>query len=178
MKTSMPFRTCARHSEIKSLLERGSWPAAATPDLRAHASDCQSCAQLVLLTQAFRQDRISAQTAAAPRLEAPGVLWWRAQLRRRNSAIERLQRPFFGAQIFAVGLSLIAAVVFLAWQSKQGLAWLTDFPRSLHLEAFHFEALVPAQFQSPLGLTALIVAVLALIAVLSGAVAYSTSEKR
>ena len=173
MKTTLPFRTCPRHPEVKSLLERGHWPTAATPDLRSHAETCQACTQLVLLTQAFRSDRAQAQTQAAPRLEAPGVLWWRAQLRRRNAAIERLQRPIVGAQIFAVALSLIAAVGFLAWQSRQGLAWLEEFTASLH-----FESLLPAQLQTPLGITALIAAVLALIALLSGAVAYTTSEKR
>jgi hypothetical protein len=165
------FRTCTREPEIKGLLARGHWPAAATPDLRAHAATCSACAQLVLLTQAFSSDR--AQASATARLEAPGVLWWRAQLRRRNTAIERLQRPLIGAQIFAVALSLVAAVVFLAGQSKQGLAWLTDLPRALH-----FEALLPEPLQTPLGLTALVVVVLAVIALLSGALAYATSEKR
>jgi len=172
MKMSMPLRACARHSEIKSLLERGSWPAAAAPDLRTHAAECQACAQLVLLTQAFRQERVHAQTTA-PRLEAPGVLWWRAQLRRRNSAIEKLQRPLMGAQVFSVALSLVAAVAFLVWQTKQGLAWLADFPRVLH-----FESLLPTPLQNPLGITALIAGFLAVIAAVSGAVAYTTSEKR
>lgn len=173
MKATLPLRTCPRHSEVSSLLERGSWPAAASSDLRSHAETCLACAQLVLLTQAFRQDRVQAQAHAAPRLEAPGVLWWRAQLRRRNTAIERLQRPIVGAQIFAVALSLVAAVAFLAWQSKQGLAWLSDFPR-----AFHFESLLPEPLQNTFGIIALIAAVLAIVAALSGAVAYTTSEKR
>jgi hypothetical protein len=174
----MTLRNCPRHPEIKSLLGRGHWPAAATPDLLSHAETCQSCAQLVLLTQAFRQDRAHAHVQAAPRLEAPGVLWWRAQLRRRNSAIERLQRPLIGAQIFAVTLSLMAAAAFLAWQSKQGLGWLADFPKSLHFDSLHFETLLPTALQTPLGLTALITAVLAVLALLSGALAYATSEKR
>ena len=169
----MPMTSCPRESEIRILLHRSHWPAAASSDLRSHADTCQACAQLVLLTQAFRQDRAHAQVHAAPRLEAPGVLWWRAQLRRRNTAIERLRRPIVGAQIFAVALSLIAAVAFLAWQSRQGFAWLSDFPRALH-----FESLLPNALQTPLGLTALIAAVLAIIAALSGAVAYATSEKR
>jgi len=174
----MPMTPCTRESEIRSLLHRGHWPAAATADLRSHAAACPACAQLVLLTQAFQQDRAGAQSHAASRLEAPGVLWWRAQLRRRNATIERLQRPLIGAQIFAVALSLVAAVAFLVWQSRQGLAWLSDLPRSLHFESLHFEALLPAPLQTPLGITTLIVAVLALIAALSGAVAYTTSEKR
>ena len=178
------LRTCPRHSEIKALLERGSWPSAATPDLLAHAATCQSCAPLVLLTQAFKRDRTIAQSQAAPRLDAPGALWWRAQLRRRNAAIEKLQRPLIGAQIFAVALSLVAAVAFLSWQSKaawqsrQGLTWLADLPGSLRFGSLHFEALLPTQLQSPLGFSALIAAVLALIAVLSSALAYATSDKR
>jgi hypothetical protein len=165
------LRPCPRESEIRSLLDRGHWPAAASAELTSHAATCSRCAQLVLLTQAFRSDR--ARTAAAPRLEAPGVLWWRAQLRRRNSDLARLQRPLIGAQIFAVALSLIAAAIFLAWQSKSALAWLADIPRALH-----FESLLPAPLQTPLGLAALIAAVLALIVAVSKALAYATSDTR
>ena len=176
MKTSMPFRTCARHSEIKSRLSAAAGPLRPRPTSapmppRANPAPSSCCSPRPSARTA-RSDRCS-PSSRSPRRPLVARPAPPPQLRHRTPPA-----PLLGAQIFAVGLSLIAAVVFLAWQSKQGLAWLTDFPRSLHLEAFHFEALVPAEFQSPLGLTALIVAVLALIAVLSGAVAYSTSEKR
>jgi hypothetical protein len=163
--------SCYRESEIRSLLERGHWPAAASAELTAHAAACQRCTMLIQLTQAFRADR--ARAVAAPRLEAPGVLWWRAQLRRRNTDLQRLQRPLIGAQIFSVVLGLIAAIVFLASQSKAALAWLGEIPRALH-----FESLLPAPLQTPLGLAALIAAVLALLVAISKALAYATSDTR
>lgn len=162
---------CPRESEIRSLLDRGHWPAAADPGLTAHAAACTRCTQLVLLTEAFRADR--ARAAAVPRLESSGVLWWRAQLRRRNSDLARLQRPLIGAQIFSVALGLIAAIVFLASQSKAALAWFAGIPHALD-----FESLLPAPLQSPLGLAALIAGVVTLLAVLGRALAYATSETR
>lgn len=163
--------TCSRESEIRSLLDRGHWPAAASSELTVHAAACTRCSQHILLTQAFKSDR--ARTAAAARLESPGVLWWRAQLRRRNADLQRLQRPLFGAQIFSVVLSLVAAAIFLASQSKAALLWLAEIPRALH-----FESLLPAPLQTPWGLAALIAAILALIAAISKALAYATSETR
>jgi hypothetical protein len=162
---------CPRESEIRSLLDRGHWPAAASTELTTHTAACTRCAQLILLTRAFRADRT--RIAATAPLEAPGVLWWRAQLRRRNTDLQRLQRPLIGAQIFSVVLSLVAAIVFLAWQSKQVLAWLADAPRTLH-----FESLLPPELQTPLGLTALVAGILTLIAVIAKALAYATSDTR
>ncbi|KAA6457232.1 hypothetical protein DYQ86_23155 [Acidobacteria bacterium AB60] len=162
---------CSREPEIRSLLDRGHWPAAASPELTAHAAACTRCSQLLLLTQAFRADRTRA--AASVRLEAPGVLWWRAQLRRRNADLQRLQRPLLGAQIFSVLLSLVAAAIFLASQSKATLAWIAAVPHVLH-----FESLLPEPLQSPLGLAALIAGILALIAAVAKALAYATSETR
>lgn len=161
---------CSREPEIRSLLDRGHWPAAASAELTAHAAACSRCTVLIQLTQAFRADR--ARAVAAPRLEAPGVLWWRAQLRRRNTDLQRLQRPLIGAQIFSVVLGLVAAAIFLASQSKAALSWLGEIPRALH-----FESLLPAPLQSPLGLAAIIVAVVALLAVISKALAYATSDR-
>ncbi len=160
---------CSREPEIRSLLDRGHWPAAASSELSAHAAACARCAQLILLTQAFRADR--ARAVATPRLEAPGVLWWRAQLRRRNTDFQRLQRPLIGAQIFSVVLGLIAAIVFLASQSKAALGWLGEIPRALH-----FESLLPQPLQSPLGMAALIAGVIALLAIVSKALVYATSD--
>jgi len=167
----MNLRPCPRESEIRSLLHRSHWPAAASADLTTHAASCTRCSQLVLLTQAFHADR--ARAIVAPRLEASGVLWWRAQLRRRNTDLARLQRPLIGAQLFSVALSLIAAIAFLVWEFVQTPGWLADIPRVLH-----FESLLPAPLQTPLGLAALIAAVIALVLLLTKALAYATSDTR
>src|SRR5580704_9560552 len=102
---------CAYEQEVAALLDRGHWPEACSEELRAHVSGCRSCRELVFVKQAFRSERIRA--AGEARLEAPGVIWWRAQLRRRNSALERIEKPFLGAQIFALAVCLVAATVYV-----------------------------------------------------------------
>src|ERR1039457_6600114 len=114
----MMLRRCPREKEVKELLERGQWPQACAPELRAHVSSCRSCGELVLVTSAFQKARIEA--AGAAKLGSPGVLWWRAQLRRRNEAVERIGRPILGAQIFALAVNLVLAVVFVVWQAGLG----------------------------------------------------------
>src|SRR5215469_12297566 len=127
----MRLGACGREKEVLELLARGHWPDACTGELRAHAAACRSCQDLILVKQAFRADRLVA--AGSARLESPGVLWWRAQLRRRNAAIERISRPILGAQIFAWVVCLAAAVVYILWQNRRGfdwLGWLGDLPRA------------------------------------------------
>jgi len=111
-----------------------------------------------------------------PRLDAPGVVWWRAQLRRRNAAIERIGRPLLGAQIFALAVSLIVAAGMLVWQTRRGFhvtSWLINLPGALH-----FNALLPASPPSFEGGIWIVVPILATIALLSGVVVYLGSERR
>ena len=166
--------TCAREKEVTGLLQRGHWPQACTVDLRSHVATCRACGNLVLVTQIFQRAR--AEAAGMARLESPGVLWWRAQLRRRNAAVERIGKPIMGAQIFALTITVVFALVFLATQARQGLhwaSWFDELPRSLH-----FEALWPAALPTFDGHLWFLVPVLAAIAVLGGVVAYVASEQK
>ena len=170
----MMFGTCAREKEVAELLLRGRWPHACSAELRAHVAACRACSALVLVTQNFRSAH--ADAAALARLEAPGMLWWRAQLRRRNAAIERIGKPILGAQIFALAVTLLAAAGLVISQATQGLCWMSwfdDLPRSLHLAA-----LWPATLTSFDGRFWLLVPILATLALVSGVVVYLASEKR
>lgn len=168
----MNLRTCSREAEVKDLLQRGYWPEACPAEIAEHVKSCKSCNDLILVTQAFQRDR--AAVSAAARLQSPGVLLWRAQLLRRNAAVEKMGRPLLGAQIFAFVVTLAATVVFLAVQLRQGnlLAWLLDFGRVLH-----FEALLPDALQNSTALGGLLVGIVALIVAVTGALAYATSDK-
>ena len=170
----MRLGACAREKEVAELLGCGHWPETSSDELRAHVAGCRACRDLVAVRQAFRADRLVA--AGAARLEAPGVLWWRAQLRRRNSAIERIGRPILGAQIFAVGLSLMAAIVYLASLGKRGFAWLAWFgqvPRALHVEV-----LLPDVLQKYPGEAWMVLSAVAMLVLMSGVIVYVASEKR
>ena len=169
----MSFGICNRERELAEALRAGFWPEACTDDLRAHVAGCRSCSQRVVLSAAFRRERAAA--SAEPRLESPGAIWWRAQLRRRNAAIERISRPILGAQVFAVAVALIAAVVFLVSEAKQSaglFAWIADAPRALHMET-----LLPASMQNATGAALGFAALLAAVALISGFAVYASSDK-
>jgi hypothetical protein len=170
----MRFSTCPREQELGELLGRGHWPDACSDELRAHVAGCRACRELVIVKQAFGRERMTA--AGEARLESPGILWWRAQLRRRNAAFERIGRPLLGAQIFALAVCLAAAVVYVSWQARRGfdwLAWLGDLPRALHLGA-----LVPGSWgNSPGGEIWVAVSIAAMVALMGGVIVYLGSEK-
>jgi hypothetical protein len=167
----MRLGACPRAKELEAALRSGHWPGAASDELRGHVAGCRLCAETALLTQAFRGDR--GRAAGEARLEPAGAIWWRAQLRRRNAALEKIGKPILGAQLFAVAVSLLAAVVLLALQGASWLAGLVDFPRALHLEV-----LLPASLSTFDGRFWLLVPILAALAVVSGVLACVGSEQK
>ena len=177
----MNLRTCPREPEVKTLIERGQWPQAGPPELHAHVSACKSCREFVLITVAFQRAR--SQAVATAKLGSPGLLWWRAQLRRRNAAVERNSRPIVSAQIFALAFNIAIAIAVSIWQARHGLSWLTWFeqlPRNFVSQ--WLSALIPSglfengagAFQVPL----LLGAVASIIALVGGLVVYFASEKQ
>ena len=126
----MMLRSCPREADVQALLERGQWPQACAPDLREHVSTCRSCRDLALVTTAFQRARSQAIGAAKP--GSPGLLWWRAQLRRRNVAVERISKPILRAQIFAFVVNLVVVAVVAVWQARHGVAWLTWLQELAH----------------------------------------------
>jgi len=177
----MMLRCCPREAEVKALVERGQWPQACATELRKHVDSCRSCGELVLVTAAFQHARNHALGAA--RLGSPGLLWWRAQLRRRNAAVERISRPILSAQIFALAVNLVVAAAVAVWQARHGVAWLTwleQLPHNMSLQ--WLTSLVPeGLFNSGAGsLTSPLVLVFAssTLLLVGGVVAYFASEKQ
>jgi hypothetical protein len=117
----MTFHTCSSESELTQALKDGHWPEACGPELRAHVEACSRCNDLVLVTQTFRRARN--ESGQVPLCGSPGLLWWRAQLRRRNAANERVGRPITIAETFALILNVVVGVVFVASQYRHGLHW-------------------------------------------------------
>ena len=164
-----PF-SCPREREVTELLDRGCWPDACPDDLRTHVESCRICSDLVVVSRAFQAAH--RQTTPLPHLESAGALWWRAQLRRRNAAIEKVGRPILGAQIFALVISVAVGVGVLGWQGSTLMGWLQDLPRTLHLDA-----LVPAALSQQGGMASIVLPALATVALLSGVVVYLATEK-
>ena len=160
--------TCAREKEVAELIRSGHWPRACTPELCDHVAACRQCSDLVLVTQTFQTARAS---TTPPRLESPGALWWRAQLRRRNAALERISRPILGAQIFALAVALILGIGILAWESRQGLKL------AVLLHELHLSALLPTSLTLE-GNLWLIIPLAATLTLISGVIVYLTTEKQ
>jgi hypothetical protein len=172
----MMMNRCAHEKELAEALARGNWPAACAPELRAHVDACRNCADLALVTEAFQRAR--AETVSAARIGPAGALWWRAQLRRRNAAVERIGKPVQAALVFALAVNLLVLVGLLATQARQGLAWLTCIEGLPRMSSLHLERVLPATlFTSGWSLLVLIPA-LAALALLSGVAIYLASESK
>ncbi len=177
----MKLTSCPHENWLRALLERGRWPQTAAPELRAHIRSCRSCSDLVLVAEAFQQAR--AVTIAAARPVSPGVLWWRAQLRRRNAAVERIARPLLGAQLFALAVTLFSGLGFAVFESRQGVAWLAlpfwrDFLAPLAQSAQHWQNLLSSSQADPGWTWLAVLPAVATLALLGSVAAYLAAERR
>ena len=159
----MSSRGCSRLDEVQQALALGHWPQACPAALRAHVENRSRCSDEILLTKHFQLTRT--ETIEAARTEPPNLLWWRAQLRRRNTALERAGRPLMAAQLFALVITLtaIAAATAIHWNG------LWD---RLHIPLSSLTAM-----RGDWGLTPLIMG-LAAVAMLGGLVVYLTAERQ
>jgi hypothetical protein len=169
----MTVRLCPRQSEVQELLELGHWPQACSPEIQSHVAQCGACAESILLAQAFQQARVA--TSALAQLPDPGTIWWRAQLRRRNAAIERATRPLAGAYVFALSIALVVASVVAVRQGSHGIHWLETFAQSISL---HMQALNPPAWLSSDWSRLIFVPFLATIALLAAVAVYLAAERR
>lgn len=168
----MMLRTCSHESELTQALKDGHWPQGCGPELRAHVDVCGTCSDLVLVTQTFQNARSESESTV--NLGSPSLLWWRAQLRRRNAAAERVGRPITIAQIFAWLVTLFVGVLFFASQYRHGLRWASWWSELVPSRAFHSLPFVPGQIDWNL---LLLISGFGLLALLSAVVVYLASEK-
>jgi hypothetical protein len=170
---------CAREREIESLVTSGHWPQAAAQDLRDHVAACRGCGEMVLLRTAFRGARTAAVSHARP--VAPSAIWWRAQLRRRNAAVDRVARPILGAQVFALAVNLAVLGVLVVSQAAHGVHWLSWFAPSSAQSGAGFwagvQSLSPAALFNPSWTLPILLPFLAIAALLGGALVYLAADR-
>jgi hypothetical protein len=176
------LNSCRHENELRELMARGQWPDACPAELRAHVNGCRSCGDLVLISEAFCHARVESVAAARP--VSPAVLLWRAQLRRRNAAVERIARPLLGAQIFASAVTVLAALGFAGFEARNGADWLTWsfwsdwFAQLPQAAAAQWYSLNSAS-QAGSGWTSMVpVLVLATLVLLGGVAAYFATDKQ
>ncbi len=176
------MRTCPRNSEIKAVLFQGHWPNACDPELRSHIDECTQCRQQVLLTHTFQSAR--AQAVHAATVPHPGLLWWKAQLLRRNAALRQVGRPVTTAQIFALVVSIAASATLLIRQSKlqsqtgsNWFAWLSAPFTAVHFDATSFFSSTQGGLAPAWGLV-LLAAAIGTLLLLGSIIAYLASDRQ
>lgn len=176
----MTLRSCPREKEVSELLERGQWPQASLPELRDHVRGCSRCGDLVLVTIAFQSERrqaVAAASASSAGTGSAGALWWRAQLRRRRAAVERIERPLLRAQIFALAVCLVVALGFAGFEARHGVAWLSWLEELPQAATVQFADLFSAGAASS-GWAWLLIAAAATVTLLGGVIVYFVSERQ
>lgn len=127
----MKLNNCLFENDLENILRSGAGLTAAPAELQAHVASCPACSERLRLAEGFRALR--RETMASAPAFSPGLLWWRAQLRRRNEALARMERPLLAAQILSLAALLAACcgAFSLGWLSLRGMlsAWKTNlFP--------------------------------------------------
>ena len=172
----MTFVSCTCEKDIRELVESGQWSLAAPPELKSHAAQCRTCADLVLVASAFQRARTTTLAAAKP--STAGAIWWRAQLRSRQQAFQRIQRPLIGAQVFALVAVLVPIIGFIAFESRNLLAWFNSLGKLSQSAQLHAGDLSnSAASGSASGLIFVVVAA-ATFALVAGVALYFDAERK
>jgi hypothetical protein len=169
------MNACLRQPEVTIMLLQGHWPRACEPDLRDHIHTCARCRQQVLLAQTFQNARNQAVGAAT--IPHPSLLWWKAQLLRRNQAFRNVGRPGTTAQVFALVISIAATATLVVRQSTTSdwLARLSAPYNALHIDAVTLLTPTTASLTADLNST-LVAAAAGTLLILAAVVTYLASD--
>jgi hypothetical protein len=101
---------CEREEQVIEATRNGLWASS----LRAHQRQCALCTQTELIVTSLRKDAARAERLVD--LPPAGMVWRRAQARRRERALQRAaRRPFH----IVGALGVVYSVVFLLWGMSQ-----------------------------------------------------------
>jgi hypothetical protein len=112
---------CPHERAVANILRSSGGAGITDPALRSHMTKCPRCSGLMLVVQTLCQARN--ETVESAPIPPPGLLWWRAQIRRRSGAVELAGRPI--ALVEKLALVILAAGFFClaAWQWDQITGW-------------------------------------------------------
>jgi hypothetical protein len=111
MKSTM--QPCEFETLVVRAVRTGAW----SDDLRAHFASCPICADAAVIAEA-----LSAEPSEATAVPAVGLVWWKAQLRRRLEMQERALRPLVWAERAAIAAGIAGAVWTSAWAASSNPA--------------------------------------------------------
>jgi hypothetical protein len=170
----MMLRSCRRSEDVASMVRKGYWPDGCDEELRAHIAGCGQCQEWILLTQSFEHAR-KASFDEMPQ-GSSFLLWWKAELRRRDAVLTQVSRPMMLAHRFAVMVGMVAVAVFLTLARTSFQGWfaldgLKSLWTGLHVDLLSFLASFGA------GNVMLLVSGLGAVALLGGVVYLATDNQ-
>jgi hypothetical protein len=120
----MTPHTCQFEEQVLAAVASGDWPDRADQALRAHVTECATCADLAIVGGLLRDDHAAA--VAESNVPSSGQVWWRTQVRARAEAQRAAARPIFIAQAIGAAalVGLIAAVISWVWPKMPAAAGL------------------------------------------------------
>jgi len=165
----MKVPQCEKEQALTETLQRGQWPEACDPVLRAHVENCPVCSEIVLVAQALREEH--AALLADMKLPDAGLVWWKAQLRARREAAELATRPIALAERFGLACGLASLLAFLVWKRAGFHAWLDRLVNFGHSDAQWFRSLLLNSWNQPF--TTLFVASASLLVLFMACLVYA-----
>ena len=170
----MTLRPCSREPELAALLKSGHWPHSCDPELRQHVASCHTCRDTLMLKAAFQGALAHSRHQA--RLDSPSLIWWRAQLRRRHAAIERISKPVTRAHLFGFAFYIVATIGFVAVQIRRSGGWLALLDQLSQSTSSHSEAAFSLAAAARDSNLMLLIPCLAAVALLGGVALYLASD--
>src|SRR5262245_34812596 len=111
---------CIREQEVLDAITSGRWPDRLGDELASHVAECTICADLGLVAESLSSDYQSALQNV--RVPSAGLVWWRAELRARQHAVQTVERPIRWAQYIAIACILAAALILVRLVDFSALA--------------------------------------------------------
>ncbi len=144
----MQAASCQWETRVLEVVLSGRWPDACEQELRCHAAECATCADLVLIAVALRQARGPA--CAEVRLPSAGLVWWKAQLRAHREAAEQAAQPIVIAERVASAFGILALLGLVIWQRSRVSDWFSWLGDLFHADAWQFGNLRPLGLEAGL----------------------------
>lgn len=167
----MSYFPCSRADELAAELKAGHLQDAWDPSLREHVENCRHCSDVIVVTQALKGAR--SESVESAHIPSPSMLWWRAQLRRRNEALERISKPTSWVGRFALLSTLLVALVLLVGQVQQIGEWLRRLTGITNSHTLSLGTQSPSSAWS----VVLMVLTFGALALLGGYIVYLATEK-
>ena len=123
---------CEREYEVLDAILAGRWPDGSDPELRAHASACNLCRELIAVAGAIRADHHEAMAEAA--VPPSSLVWGRAQRRAREEAVKEVTRAITAVQTGAVAAAVVVGAALIGGAG----AFLAHISDGIHFGALDF----------------------------------------